>query len=569
MPQAEKFKLSSETLGALPIVNHFLVRMGVAENLDAYLPNDDARLRLAPAVVIAAVVRNIIISRRPVYALGEWATPYAPELLGLGTGDARALNDDRVGRMLDRLFDADRASLITQAVLGVIRDFGIDVSQLHNDSTTVTLTGTYADADGRPRGGKATPAARRGHNKDFRPDLKQLLFILTISADGAIPIAYRVADGNTPDDITHVPTWDELARVVGRTDFLYVADSKLCSADALHHIDSHGGRFVTIVPHGRREDTWFKDWAQTHAPTWVEAERLPGARVDDAERVWRTFEAPVPSVDGYRVIWVHSSGKAARDAASRAARIEAGLAAIEAVGARLASPKTRLKTKVAAEAAAVAALAEAGATRWVSFEVTETIEEHYRQERRGRPGNDTRYRRADKHVFAITATVRAETVSYDAVTDGCFPLITNDRHMTPAQVLAAYRYQPNLERRNHILKGPQQVAPVWVNTAHRIEALLLCHFLAMLTEALIEREIRGAMAASGLTGIPLYPELRNCPAPASPRILEIFNGIQRHHLLSSDDTIVQTFEPDLTPLHHQVLKLLHVPATAYTSQPDS
>lgn len=565
MPQAGQFTLSSQTLGALPIVNHFLERMGVAGQLDTYLPANDARLRLAPAVVILAVVRNIIIGHRPVYALGEWAAPYAPGLLDLDDGDARALNDDRVGRMLDRLFDADRASLITQVVLGVVANFSIELTELHNDSTTVTLTGAYAAADGYSRAGKATPAARYGHNKDFRPDLKQLLFILTISADGAVPIAYRVADGNTVDDVTHIPTWDELVRLLGRADFLYVADSKLCSADAMRHIDAQRGRFVTIVPHGRREDTWFRNWAQTHAPAWVEADRRRGARADDPDRVWRTFEAPMPSVDGYRVIWVHSSAKAARDAASRAGRIEAGVAAIEAVNARMASPKTRLKTKAAAEAATTAALAAAGAARWVSFEITETIEQRYRQERRGRPGNDTRYRRTDKHLFAVTAAVRAETVSFDAVTDGCFPLITNDRHMTPAEVLAAYRYQPNLERRNHILKGPQQVAPVWLNTAHRIEAVLFCHFLAMLTEALIEREIRNSMTADGLSGIPLYPELRDCPAPASPRILEIFNGIQRHHLLGDDGTIIQTFEHDLTPLQRQVLQLLHVPATIYNS----
>ncbi|WP_448072409.1 IS1634 family transposase [Georgenia yuyongxinii] len=172
------------------------------------------------------------------------------------------LNDDRAGRMLDRLFDADRASLITTTVLGVIREFGIDTTQLHNDSTTVTVTGSYPGADGRTRGGKPTPAIRHGHNKDYRPDLKQLLFILTISADGAVPIAYRVAGGNTPDDVTHVPTWDELRDLVGRSDFLYVADSKLCSKLAMGHIHAHGGRFVTVVPHGRREDTWFRDWAQ-------------------------------------------------------------------------------------------------------------------------------------------------------------------------------------------------------------------------------------------------------------------------------------------------------------------
>jgi hypothetical protein len=100
-------------------------------------------------------------------------------VLGLGPDDTAALNDDRVGRMLDRLFDADRASLITTTVVRAIREFDLDVAQLHNDSTTVTLTGAYPEADGYTRGGKATAAIRHGHNKDFRPDLKQLLMILT------------------------------------------------------------------------------------------------------------------------------------------------------------------------------------------------------------------------------------------------------------------------------------------------------------------------------------------------------------------------------------------------------
>lgn len=559
------FTLRSQRLGCLPIVNALLDRIGLAGQLDRYLPADDARLRLAPATVITAVVRNIVADHRPVYALGEWAAPYDPRLLGLTADQLALLNDDRVGRTLDRLFDCDRASLITATVLGSIREFGIDTAQLHNDSTTVTVTGDYPDADGRARGGRATPAIVHGHNKDHRPDLKQLLFILTISADGAVPIAYRVHDGNTVDDVTHIPTWDELCALVGRPGFLYVADSKLCSQQAMRHIHSHGGRFVTIVPHGRTEDTWFRDWAQTHAPAWTEARRVPGARAGDPDRVWRTFQAPAPSADGYRMIWVHSSSKAARDAAARAARIEAGLAAIDAVAARLASPKTRLKTKVAAEQAASTALAAAGATRWVGFTITETIDVAHRQEKRGRPGTQTRYRRTEKTIFTINAAVHAEKVSYDAVTDGCFPLITNDTVLTEAEVLAAYRYQPHLERRNHLLKSAQDVAPVYLETANRIEALLLCHFLAMLTEALLEREIRTSMSNQGLTGIPLYPELRTCPAPSAPRILEIFHDIQRHHLINTDNKIIQTFEPELTALQQQVLDLLHIPASVYNS----
>lgn len=53
-----------------------------------------------------------------------------------------------------------------------------------------------------------------------------------------MPIAYRLADGNISDDPTHVPTWDALVKAIDRRDFLYVADSKLCSAQAMRHIDA-------------------------------------------------------------------------------------------------------------------------------------------------------------------------------------------------------------------------------------------------------------------------------------------------------------------------------------------
>jgi len=202
-------------------------------------------------------------------------------------------------------------------------------------------------------------------------------------------------------------------------------------------------------------------------------------------------------------------------------------------------------------------------SRWVRFTITETLEVEHRQEKRGRPGANTRYRRLEKTVFTITAAIEAYKVSYDAVTDGCFPLISNDTTMTGVQILSAYHYQPNLERRNHLLKGSQEVAPVYLETAHRIEALLLCHFLAMLTEALLEREIRTSIKDQGQTGISLYPELRNCPAPSTPRVLEILHDLARHQLINADDQVIQTFQPQLNDLQQQVLDLLHIPASVY------
>ena len=559
----DEFGLISHTLGGLPIVNAMLDRLGLPALLAAALPVEDARIKLAPAVAIRLVVTNLVLGREPLYGLGEWAARHDPTLLGLRAAEVGVLNDDRVGRALEALFDADRASLLTAVVLRAVSEFDIETTQLHNDSTSISVHGAYRGAVGVVRGGKPTPVITFGHSKDHRPDLKQLVWILTVSSDGAVPLAYRLADGNTNDDPTHVPTWDGLVALLGRTDFLYVADSKLCSRGAMGHINGHGGRFVTVLPRSRAEDGAFRDHLQTHTPSWTEAVRRPGKRLGDPEEIYSTTPAPLPSAEGYRIVWVHSTAKADRDAATRQARTEAGIAAIEALDAKLAGPRSRFKTRVAVEQAAAAALTRAHAGRWVTFTVDEVVEKSYKQERRGRPGPATRYREITTTRFGLRADIASDRITYDAASDGCFPLISNDRGLTDAQVLAAYRYQPNLERRHHLLKSVQDAAPVLLHNPARIEALFCCQFLALLIAALIEREVRTGMRRAALNNIALYPEFRDCTAPSTERILEIFATVARHQL-RRDDALVQTFEPELTAQQQQVLDLLGLPHNAYT-----
>jgi len=554
--------LVSRALGGLPIINHVLDRLGLPALLAGVLPAGDARVKLAPAAAIRLVVTNLVLGREPLYGLGEWAARYDPGLLGLTATEVDGLNDDRVGRALEALFDADRASLLTAVVLRAVSEFAVDTTQLHNDSTSISVHGAYRGAGGTVRGGKPTAAITFGHSKDHRPDLKQLVWILTVAADGAVPLAYRLADGNTSDDPTHIPTWDGLVALLGRGDFLYVADSKLCSRAAMGHIAGRGGRFITVLPRSRAEDGAFREWLQTHTPDWTQAARR-GGRAGEPEQVYSTTPAPLPSAEGYRITWVHSTAKAARDGATRSDRIEAGIAALEALNAKLAGPRSRYKTRVAVEQAAAAALAQAHADRWVTATVTQSTVKTYKQARRGRPGPETSYREITTNRFALAADIALDHVAYDAASDGCFPLITNDRNLSDAQVLAAYRYQPNLERRHHLLKSVQDAAPVLLKNPARIEALFCCQFLALLVAALIERQVRTAMAAAALNHIPLYPEFRDCTAPSTERILEIFTNLARHQL-HHDGVLVKTFEPELSTQQQQVLDLLGVAPTAYT-----
>ena len=566
MTSEQPFELSSRALGALPIVGHFLGRLGLGATLERYLPDGDARVLMSASQAIGVLVLNLCLAREPLYGIAEWAGSFPPGLLGLEGEEVELLNDDRVGRALDQLFDSDRASLLTQLVLLAIGEFRVDCSQLHNDSTSITLYGDYRQADGRERGGQATAAAARGHNKEHRGDLKQLVLILTVSADGAVPLAHRLADGNTTDDQTHIETWDGLVALLGRHDFLYVADSKLCTREQMGHIDTRGGRLITVLPRSRSEDGRLREWMTQATPDWSEAERKPGKRKGDPDQVWQVAPAPFPTAEGYQITWVHSSSKQRRDETARAERIDRARRALQELSKRLAGPRARITTRVAAEEAAAALLASSGAERWVTVAVTETVEERYRQEKRGRPGKDTRYRKIEKTRFALEVSVNTEQVRYDAASDGCFPLTTNDPKLTNTDVLAAYRYQPNLEKRHHQLKSVQDAAPVTLKSPFRIEALFACQFIALLTNCLIERELRQAMAREGIRELALYHEQRACAAPTAARIFEHFTGVERHQLTRHGQHI-QTFDPQLTPTQQQILELLGVPASAYSSTP--
>jgi hypothetical protein len=89
------------------------------------------------------------------------------------------------------------------------------------------------------------------------------------------------------------------------------------------------------------------------------------------------------------------------------------------------------------------------------------------------------------------------------------------------------------------------------------------YFLALLTEALIEREMRQRMKKLGIKKIPLYPEERPCAAPTTERVFELFEDLRRHRLIDGDGHERQRFYDALTETQRTVLRLLRLPQKQY------
>src|SRR5262252_3829574 len=209
--QEENLRLRALRVDALPILNSIIARVWLAEELTLALKNPGY------AEALQTLIKNILVERNALYAVGEWAALYDAGLVAQSR-----VGDDKLGRALDRLFAADRATLQTRIVLAVMNGFDLTMERIHNDTTSGMVRGAY---DGQ------NPKAvqlKRGHSKERRPDLKQLVYSLCVTNDGAVPVHFKAYDGNQTDDGIHLETWNRL-RTLLQSHFIYVADCKLCT----------------------------------------------------------------------------------------------------------------------------------------------------------------------------------------------------------------------------------------------------------------------------------------------------------------------------------------------------
>ena len=563
-PQHGKTILT-HSIGALPIINRLLKRMRLEEFLQRHLPPVDNRTKVDMPRVVLLLLRNLLVSREPVYGVAEWACNFGPELFDLWPDDLEFLNDDRVGRCTERVFMALETNLIMDIVTHVVQEFDVGLQELHNDSTTVSFFGNYSDAESEQRfAGQSVPAITWGHSKARRPDLKQLLYILTVSDDGGVPVYFQAASGNVVDDQTHQATWRVLAELVQRPDFVYVADCKLATTENMNAIAAQGGRFITVLPATRKEDAQFRERLIKQPKTirWEEVYRVTND--DNSLRdVFRVCSDEQVSKEGYRLLWFHSRGKAEADAVTRARRLQRAIRELTDLRQRLSGPRTRYRQRAKVVAAVEAILDTHAAQDFLHVDISERQEEKYHQAGRGRPHKGTKYVRTVRTWFDVAWEVDGRRLDRAVAGDGVFPLITNIADWKAADVLQAYKRQPIIEKRFSQLKTDFCVAPVYLKNVRRIVGLLAIYFLALMVQSLLERELRKAMADQGVESLPLYPEGRPCKRPTTRSVLDVFEPIARHTISTTTSDDIELFTTELAPIHRTIIKLLRIPTRDY------
>src|SRR5437879_999466 len=81
-----RFVLHSERLGPLPLINHFIERIGLEGLLDRHVPTPDRRCAVTHAKALGVLLRSLIVEREALYRQQETAVGFAHALFGLSAG---------------------------------------------------------------------------------------------------------------------------------------------------------------------------------------------------------------------------------------------------------------------------------------------------------------------------------------------------------------------------------------------------------------------------------------------------------------------------------------------------
>ncbi|MEM6518575.1 MAG: IS1634 family transposase [Cyanobacteria bacterium P01_C01_bin.70] len=143
---------------------------------------------------------------------------------------AEHLNDDRLSRALDTVWEAGLSELFTAIAMRAYRHFGLSAQSLHLESSSFSVTGDYPASS---KESIKTISITYDYSKDHRPDLKQFLGDLICTSDGAVPLFLQVGDGNESDSAV-IAKFPQLWTL----ESIYVADAALYSRENLqawHH----------------------------------------------------------------------------------------------------------------------------------------------------------------------------------------------------------------------------------------------------------------------------------------------------------------------------------------------
>jgi transposase len=443
-------------LGALPVLYALLESLQVRAVINRHCPT---RAEVDHGTVALVLVLNRLVMPLPIYRIADWiARTVLVRTLGI---PAAKFNDDRLARTLDAIQPHCRAiwqEVVDQALV----QSEIDLSVLFYDLTAFVVHGTYASSNYVDFGfAHNTPMGKR----KFKVGL-------SVTADGRIVVDYRLWSGRTADMATVEENIARLKRLLQRqgwflTKTIIVGDRANIDDKLAVAYDKHGLHYLAGL---RLVKKVHQALVTAPADALFYAQPLTDER--GPEGYWGIL-CQVPFEDKgskrkvvHRGLVILSGPMRTALGQGRATKLQALDHKLHQVEAQIGQP--RMRTVKAVQQRANGALRASPVGTFVSAKA-------YADEQR---------------CVRLRWQVDEDALRQAMYRDGRYLLVTNDRSLSPQQMLALYHQKDGVEKRICVSKRDLKVSPVYLHKDERIEAMLLVNMLALLAYSTLERQVR-------------------------------------------------------------------------------
>jgi transposase len=547
--------VQTQAVGFAPILRHYFDRCAIANIIDDHVELDPRRKILTHGQASVAMITAILFQVMQLYRICKFATEKTVLKVLLPQIEADQYFDDRLADTLDALFDYGIGGLDMLITGNMIDVFKIESQACHNDTTSVSM---YGDADNNKT--EHSIQVTFGHSKKHRKDLKQFIWSMSVSSDHAFPLFQQAYSGNTADVTTYVEQWQRLIDLLGRRDFLYVADSKLITHQSIAHIHDNDGFFVAPAPMYESYKKVFEDALDSHDCQWL---------ILYKDQFNRGFEVPMDfqyEDKDYRLrmIILFDHGLCARKQKTLQNRIHRTQSAFEQISGKL--NRYKLKSYDAIDKACSAILKKNLTHPFFSYRIINEPITIYKNKQRGRPSKKVKPEQMTvvQDHFKVELILDQNALQQALSRCGYYPLLTNQspEQLSIEEAMLAHKKQYKSEHTFRRAKGPYSIEPVYLHTPERIEAFLLLFKIALQIVVLIERTARKNIRKRdyGLDNfMPNRVDVRN---PRSEYMLKEFEDIVKGELPLPDGN-TYGFVSELNTLQHDILAVLEVPIYYY------
>lgn len=228
-------RIAARRIGGPLLFGRLWERLGIGEVLGDLLENRGFEFAVERAVFVATLHRLFVSGSDR--ACIDWMQSYAID----GVEDLSLHHFYRAMAWLgEEIEEKAEGALVPRCVKDVIeenlferrRDLFTDLSLVFLDTTSLSFYGAGGETLGK-----------RGHSKDFRPDLAQMVLALVVDAQG-MPICTEIVPGNTADVTVLLPIVERLHSRFGIVRACVVADRGMISAETIAALEDAGMEYI-------------------------------------------------------------------------------------------------------------------------------------------------------------------------------------------------------------------------------------------------------------------------------------------------------------------------------------